>query len=519
MSGEFRGAFEQASAWADRVRQEKWLTDSDLVRLRGVETASAGELFVDQDRRPLIVAFLGGTGVGKSSLLNRLAGHPVAAAGVRRPTSTHATLYVHRDQALQGFPQGSPVADTRVEYHDVAERRDVAWLDMPDIDSVEASHKSLVLSWLPYVDWLIYVVSPERYRDDVGWRLLEDRHREHHWLFVINRWDEARGLEIGSFEADLGQAGFEGPQVLRTSCETGVEDDFQKLEQIINTAIREHGLQELQRIGVLARLEELNGVVTELKDRLGTDEAWDELCRRYQESAEERLETFEQRLGSELDPVAALYPAAPPFWRSDPPPPALPDDALSGALGSPYASALIEDLRLDLTVRTGELGVSGSRVGEVLDTALAETGQVIRESVGSGLQDAVNSPAGPARVSARRTLEMLSYVLPALTGGWAAWNVVSRYQDGLAGEGEFLGINFAVHSVLMIGLSWFVPFVLARLFRPSLRAAARRGIHNGLHRAADSIRGALQSLLGELSSDRRALLDACPEIEPGRDGR
>ena len=60
----------------------------------------------------------------------------------------------------------------------MAARRDVAWLDMPDIDSVEARNKSLVLSWLPYVDWLIYVVSPERYRDDVGWRLLEELPRE-----------------------------------------------------------------------------------------------------------------------------------------------------------------------------------------------------------------------------------------------------------------------------------------------------------------------------------------------------
>lgn len=518
MSGEFRGAFEQASAWADRALLENWLTDRDLARLRGVETASANELFVDQDRRPLIVAFFGGTGVGKSSLLNRLAGHPVAPAGVRRPTSTHATLYVHRDQTLQGFPQGSPVADTRVEHHDVAARRDVAWLDMPDIDSVEARNKSLVLSWLPYVDWLIYVVSPERYRDDVGWRLLEERHRKHHWLFVINRWDEARGLEIGSFESDLRQAGFEGPRVLRTSCATGADDDFDKLEEIINSAIREHGLQELQRIGVLARLEELNGAVTELKDRLGTDGEWDELCRCYRESAEQRLDTFEQRLGAELDSVAALYPAAPPVWRTDPTPPALPDKLISGALGSSYASSLIEDLRLDLTVRTGELGVSGSRVGEVLDTMLAETGQVIRESVRSSLQDAVSSPAGVVRVSARRTLELLSYVLPALTGAWAAWTVVSRYQEGLSGEGEFLGVNFAVHSVLMIGLSWFVPFLLARLLRPSLRAAARRGIQAGLHRAADSIREKLQSLLGDLSSDRRALLDACPEFEPLRRG-
>ena len=43
---------------------------------------------------------------------------------------------------------------------------------MPDFDSIDQNNRHLVLEWLPHIDVLIYVVSPERYRDEKAWRLL-----------------------------------------------------------------------------------------------------------------------------------------------------------------------------------------------------------------------------------------------------------------------------------------------------------------------------------------------------------
>lgn len=64
--------------------------------------------------RPLIVAFMGGTGVGKSALLNRLAGKPIAKSGVARPTSKEITIFHHQNITL---PQ-LPLTDIRVANHD-----------------------------------------------------------------------------------------------------------------------------------------------------------------------------------------------------------------------------------------------------------------------------------------------------------------------------------------------------------------------------------------------------------------
>ena len=57
---------------------------------------------------------MGGTGVGKSSLLNRLAGKAVAKTGIERPTSREVTLFHHRSVALQHLPENLPIASVKI---------------------------------------------------------------------------------------------------------------------------------------------------------------------------------------------------------------------------------------------------------------------------------------------------------------------------------------------------------------------------------------------------------------------
>ena len=66
---------------------------------------------------------------------------------------------------------------------------------MPDFDSDETANKDQVLQWLPHIDLLIYVVTPERYKDAEGWRMMLENSYRHAWLFVINKWDRADAVQ------------------------------------------------------------------------------------------------------------------------------------------------------------------------------------------------------------------------------------------------------------------------------------------------------------------------------------
>ena len=83
----FGAAFQRTRAWFERAAAGGWLDEAALQRLATVENGTPGDLFAAEQGRPLVVAFFGGTGVGKSSLLNRLAAAPLARTGVARPTS------------------------------------------------------------------------------------------------------------------------------------------------------------------------------------------------------------------------------------------------------------------------------------------------------------------------------------------------------------------------------------------------------------------------------------------------
>ena len=210
---------ERVGDWIARAQAMAWLGDAELLALQQVERHTPADLFTRaQPVRPLVVAFFGGTGVGKSSLLNRLAGQTIARVGVERPTSHEVTVYVHAAVELAALPEHFPVRQVHIARHADAARRDVLWIDMPDIDSTEQANRELVFAWLPHVDLLVYVVSPERYRDDIGWRVLRQRGHRHGWMFVMNHWDEGAPEQEADLLTILHEAGFADPLVLHTCC-------------------------------------------------------------------------------------------------------------------------------------------------------------------------------------------------------------------------------------------------------------------------------------------------------------
>lgn len=115
---------------------------------------------------PLIVATFGGTGTGKSTLVNALVGREITASGRQRPTTLRPVLIAHPQTELELL--GLPLEELDVIRVDAPLVRDVVLIDCPDPDTTEVetagSNLARLHHLLPFCDVLIYTSTQQKYR-------------------------------------------------------------------------------------------------------------------------------------------------------------------------------------------------------------------------------------------------------------------------------------------------------------------------------------------------------------------
>ncbi|MEX1096731.1 MAG: GTPase domain-containing protein [Planctomycetales bacterium] len=115
---------------------------------------------------PLVVATFGGTGTGKSTLVNALVGQDVTPTGRQRPTTRRPVLLVHPKTEPETL--GLPLEGFDVVEVEAPVLRDLVVIDCPDPDTSETdspgSNLERLRKLLPHCDVLIYTSTQQKYR-------------------------------------------------------------------------------------------------------------------------------------------------------------------------------------------------------------------------------------------------------------------------------------------------------------------------------------------------------------------
>lgn len=173
-----------------------------------------------------VVAVVGGTGVGKSALVNRLFEVEVVPTGVRRPTTDHPVA-VRRaaDEPTSRLLDWLDITDRREV--DAGRSESLIVVDLPDHDSVAAEHRTTAARLVGRVDAVVVVVDPLKYaRADLHEGPLAALVAHASLVTVaLNRIDELDAADVDRCLADLSarlaRTGHEDVEVVPTSAVTG----------------------------------------------------------------------------------------------------------------------------------------------------------------------------------------------------------------------------------------------------------------------------------------------------------
>jgi energy-coupling factor transporter ATP-binding protein EcfA2 len=194
--------FETEGAEAGRAERRKLLSQIDDYLLPRVRQSGA----------PLLVALVGSTGAGKSTLVNSIVGAQVSATGIRRPTTNSPVLACHPDEADWFAENVFLPTVPRVRQEGLARSgrdgllvlaasegmpKGVALLDTPDIDSVVQAHREFAHQFLDASDLWLFMTTASRYADAAVWELLEyAKERGAALGIVLSRVPPSGGAEL-----------------------------------------------------------------------------------------------------------------------------------------------------------------------------------------------------------------------------------------------------------------------------------------------------------------------------------
>ncbi|MCK4494370.1 MAG: 50S ribosome-binding GTPase [Methylococcales bacterium] len=503
MDYDYSELLQQSQQWAQQVLDHQGLDATVLSELLGLELQAQTLDNAAIENRPLIVAFMGGTGVGKSSLLNRLAGQAIAKTGIERPTSREISLYYHQSLDLQSLPGLLSSETVKRQPHSDAQHKNIMWVDMPDFDSIEQQNKQLVLQWLPQIDVLIYVVSPERYRDQAAWKLLISEGQKHGWVFVFNQWDLAQPEQYQDFESQLSTAGFHSPFIFKSSCKHQHNDEFLPLLAQIESLATQQTLQVLKQRTIQIKKQALQQQLHPLKISLESVQNYPQLKQQWQQQWTQTEQTVSDGFEWKLIQQARQYAEKDTHLLN-------PKKALS--LWDSWAQNRFDETLDELIIKADHHQLPTAPLRKNLHAIRQKIGAMVNSTVELSCRQALVSPGNVVHRTFLKISRVCEILLPLMTMSFVGYQLFLGFYNSVETKQAYLGVDFAVHSILFIAISWLLPYFIRKKMQPSLEKSALKGLKKGLININQHIGDDINSILEKLQQQQQQSLDDLKRI-------
>ena len=183
-------------------------TVEDLVRETMELTGAAEPTLLDRDAPVLdtraleaqdgsfyLVGLIGGKDVGKSALVNALAGRNITETSAYGPGTESVIAYAHvsQEKPLRELLDRQVPGQYRIVTHELGALRRQVLLDLPDFDSHFASHLQITRTMLRHMLFPVWLVSIEKYADRQPQQMLSavaEGNTPQNFIFALNKVDQ-----------------------------------------------------------------------------------------------------------------------------------------------------------------------------------------------------------------------------------------------------------------------------------------------------------------------------------------
>jgi len=150
------------------------------------------------------------------------------------------------------------------------------------------------------------------------------------------------------------------------------------------------------------------------------------------------------------------------------------------SLWDAWAQGLFNDGLDEFIINVSQMGLPVAPLRNDASHIREKAQKIIQTQTELATRMALANPGNTLQRTFLKFMRLCEIVLPLTAMLWVGYKVFMGYYVSNMTDNHYLGVDFTIHSGLLIAVTWLIPYFILKKLQPSLRKSALKGLNKGL---------------------------------------